>query len=92
MGPMMLQSDGITGASLQDFEAWKDLLERLCGGYRSECIAPKAFHGWVRPLNVCGLTAMDVGCNARRGVHIATFVATAWSIIMLCFKSPAIRR
>jgi AraC family transcriptional activator of tynA and feaB len=66
MGPMMLQSDGITGASLQDFEAWKDLLERLCGGYRSECIAPKAFHGWVHPLNVCGLTAMDVGCNARR--------------------------
>jgi AraC family transcriptional regulator, positive regulator of tynA and feaB len=66
MGPMMLQSDGIAGASLQDFEAWKDLVERLGGGYRSEGIAPKAFHGWVRPLNIYGLTAMDVGCNAQR--------------------------
>jgi AraC family transcriptional activator of tynA and feaB len=66
MGPMMLQRDGIAGGSLQDFDAWRDLLERLCGGYHSEGIAPKAFHGWVRPLNVCGLTAMDVGCNAER--------------------------
>jgi AraC family transcriptional regulator, positive regulator of tynA and feaB len=66
MGPMMLQSDSIAAASLQDFDAWRDLLERLCGGYHSEGIAPKAFHGWVRPLNVCGLTAMDVGCNAER--------------------------
>jgi AraC family transcriptional activator of tynA and feaB len=66
MGPMMLQSDGIAGASLQDFDAWRDLVERLCGGYRSEGVAPKAFHGWVRPLNVYGLGAMDVGCNAHR--------------------------
>jgi AraC family transcriptional regulator, positive regulator of tynA and feaB len=66
MGPMMLQSDGIAGASLQDFEAWRDLVERLCGGYRSGGIAPKAFRGWVRPLNVYGLTARDVGCNAHR--------------------------
>jgi AraC family transcriptional regulator, positive regulator of tynA and feaB len=66
MGPMMLQSDGIAGASLQDFDAWRDLVERLCGGYRSEGIAPKAFHGWVRPLNVYGLTARDIGSNAYR--------------------------
>jgi AraC family transcriptional activator of tynA and feaB len=64
MGPMMLESDGIAGASLRDFEAWIDLVERLCGGYRSEGIAPKAFHGWVRPLNVYGLAARDVGSNA----------------------------
>jgi AraC family transcriptional activator of tynA and feaB len=63
---MMLQSDAISGASLQDFEAWKDLVERLCGGYRSDGIAPKDFHGWVRPLNVYGLTARDAGCNAHQ--------------------------
>ena len=62
----MLQSDAISGASLQDFEAWKDLVERLCGGYRSDGIAPKDFHGWVRPLNVYGLTARDVACNAHQ--------------------------
>jgi AraC family transcriptional activator of tynA and feaB len=66
MGPMMLQSDGIAGASLQDFDAWIDLVKRLCGGYRSEGVAPKAFYGWVRPLSVYGLTVMDVGCNAHR--------------------------
>jgi AraC family transcriptional regulator, positive regulator of tynA and feaB len=66
MGPMMLQSDGIAGASLQDFEAWKDLVERLCGGYRSEAIAPKDFHGWAYPLNVYGLAARDIGSNAHR--------------------------
>ena len=66
MGPMMLQSDGVTGALLQDFEAWRDLVERLCGGYRSEGIAPRAFFGWARPLNIYGLTAMDVGCSAHR--------------------------
>ena len=62
----MLQSDGIADASLQDFEAWKDLVERLCGGYRSEAIAPKAFHGWAYPLNVYGLAARDIGSNAHR--------------------------
>jgi AraC family transcriptional regulator, positive regulator of tynA and feaB len=66
MGQMMLQSEGIAGASLQDFEAWKDLVERLCGGYRSEAIAPKAFHGWAYPLNVYGLAARDIGSNAHR--------------------------
>jgi AraC family transcriptional activator of tynA and feaB len=63
---MMLQSDGIVGASRQDFESWRDLIERLCEGFCVEGIAPKAFHGWVRPLNVYGLAARDVGSNADR--------------------------
>jgi AraC family transcriptional activator of tynA and feaB len=66
MGPIMLQSDGSAGAALQDFEAWRDLVERLCGGYRSEGVAPKAFHGWVSPLNVYGLAARNFGSNAHR--------------------------
>jgi AraC family transcriptional activator of tynA and feaB len=66
MGLMMLQSDGIAGAPMQNFEAWTDLVQRLYGGCRSEGIAPNAFHGWVRPLNVYGLAARDIGCNAHR--------------------------
>jgi AraC family transcriptional activator of tynA and feaB len=63
---MMFQSDCIAGASLQEFDAWRGLDDRPCGGYRSEGVRSKAFYDWVRSLNVCGLTAMDVGCDAPR--------------------------
>jgi hypothetical protein len=41
---MMLQSNDIAGASLQDFEAWKDLL-RLCGGCRAEGLSTYMGYG-----------------------------------------------
>jgi AraC family transcriptional activator of tynA and feaB len=88
MGPMMLQSDSIAGASLRDFEAWKDLVERLCGGYRSDGIAPKAFRGWVRPLNVYGLTARDVGCNAQLPRPTDKLFARICGMIRSGFSDP----
>jgi hypothetical protein len=66
MGPMMFQSDGIAGASLQEFDAWRDVDERSGGGYRSEGSAPKAFYDRVRALNVCGPGAMNLGYNGHR--------------------------
>jgi AraC family transcriptional activator of tynA and feaB len=36
----------------------------LCDRYNPEGVEAKAFTGWVRRLDVCGLTALGIGCNA----------------------------
>ena len=49
-----------------DYEEWRDLLRAMCGRYYSEGIEPNSFSGWVRPVNVRGFTALDIGSNAQR--------------------------
>ena len=63
---MMDQSDDVLDTSQLDYEAWRDLLRAMCGRYNPEGIEPNAFSGWVRPVSVCGFTALDIGCNAHR--------------------------
>ena len=62
----MLQSDDLVGLPQLDFEGWRDLLRTTGGRYYSEGIEPDAFAGWICPMSVCGFTAIDIGCNARR--------------------------
>ncbi|PZV40374.1 hypothetical protein B5V02_00935 [Mesorhizobium kowhaii] len=62
----MLQSDNFVGSPQLNFEAWRDTLRALCGGYNPEGTEPDAFTGWVRPLSVCGFTGLNLGCNAER--------------------------
>ena len=62
----MGQSDDILDTPQLDYDAWRDLLRAMCGRYNPEGIEPNAFSGWVRPVNVCGFTALDIGCNAHR--------------------------
>jgi AraC family transcriptional activator of tynA and feaB len=62
---MMGQSDDNFDTPQLDYEAWRDLLRAMCGRYNPEGIEPNAFTGWVRPVSVCGLTALDIGCNAH---------------------------
>jgi AraC family transcriptional activator of tynA and feaB len=62
----MLQSDGVQGAPLLSFEAWRASLHAICGRYRPQGIERSAFQGWARTLNICGLAAADIGWNARR--------------------------
>ena len=49
-----------------DYEGWRDLLRSMCGRNNPEGIEPKAFAGWVRPVSVCGFTALNIGSNAAR--------------------------
>jgi AraC family transcriptional activator of tynA and feaB len=63
---MMGQSDDVFGEPRLDYEAWRDLLRSMCGRYNPEGIEPDAFTGWLRPVSVCGFTALDIGCNAHR--------------------------
>jgi AraC family transcriptional regulator, positive regulator of tynA and feaB len=63
---MMGQSDDILDTPQLDYEAWRDLLRAMCGRDNPEGIEPNAFTGWVRPVSVCGFTALDIGCNAHR--------------------------
>lgn len=42
------------------------MLRSLCGRYNPEGIDPETFAGWVRPVNVCGFTALNIACNAGR--------------------------
>ena len=53
-------------SSQLDYEGWRDLLRSMCGRYYSEGIEPNSFSGWVRPINVRGFTALDIGSNAQR--------------------------
>ena len=53
-------------SSQLDYEGWRDLLRSMCGRHYSEAIKPISFSGWVRPINVRGFTALDIGSNAQR--------------------------
>ena len=61
----MLHPQNILSSQL-DYEGWRDLLGSMCGRYYSEGIEPISFSGWVRPVNVRGFTALDIGSNAQR--------------------------
>ena len=62
----MLQSDGVPGTPQLDYDAWREMLRSMCGRYNPEGVEPNAFAGWVRPVRVCGITALNIGCNAHR--------------------------
>src|SRR5262245_2792310 len=53
-------------SSQLDYEGWRDLLRSMCGRYYSEGIKPTSFSGWVRPVNVRGFIALNIGSNAQR--------------------------
>ena len=57
----MLRSDKITRAPQLDFEGWRELIRTICGRHNPEGAEPNAFTGWVRPVKVCGFTAVDFG-------------------------------
>jgi AraC-like DNA-binding protein len=63
---MMPERDGISRTLLLNFEAWRALLRTICGRYNPEGIEHNALIGWVRPMNVCGLAAVDIAWNAQR--------------------------
>jgi len=62
----MLQSDGVPGTPQLDYDAWREMLRSMCGRYNPEGVEPNAFTGWVRPVSVSGITALNIGCNAHR--------------------------
>jgi AraC family transcriptional regulator, positive regulator of tynA and feaB len=60
-----LDADSLAKPQL-DYDAWRDLLQKLCGRYNPEGIERGAFTGWIRPIQVCGFKALETGCNAGR--------------------------
>jgi AraC family transcriptional activator of tynA and feaB len=58
-------SDPGLGLTLLDYEAWTDLVHAMGGRFNPEGIEHNAFTGWVRPIDVYGLTAAEVGSNAQ---------------------------
>jgi AraC family transcriptional regulator, positive regulator of tynA and feaB len=63
---MMGQTDDILDTPQLDYETWRVVLRSLSGRYNPEGIEPSVFAGWVRPVSVCGFTALDIGANAQR--------------------------
>jgi AraC family transcriptional activator of tynA and feaB len=63
---MMDSSGDLNSGSALDYEAWRDLMRSMCGRYNPEGVEPGDFTGWMRPVSVCGFTALDMGCNAHR--------------------------
>src|SRR5260370_36853252 len=66
METAMRQSDEFLGMEQMDYEAWRALLRPLCGRYNVEGVEPNTFAGWLRPLSVSGLKAVDICGNAHR--------------------------
>jgi AraC family transcriptional regulator, positive regulator of tynA and feaB len=66
MEALMGPSEKFNGNPALEYEEWKVLLRKVCGRYSPEGVEPKAFEGWVRPAHICGLEAVDLGCNAHR--------------------------
>jgi AraC family transcriptional regulator, positive regulator of tynA and feaB len=66
MEAAMRQSDDFAGMEQMDYEAWRASLRPLCGRYNVEGVEPDTFAGWLRPLSVSGLMAVDICGNAQR--------------------------
>jgi AraC family transcriptional activator of tynA and feaB len=66
MEAAMRQNDNCLGTEHMDYEAWRALLRPLCGRHNLVGVNPNPCAGWLRPLSVNGLTAMDIRCNAHR--------------------------
>jgi len=49
-----------------DYEAWRHMVRAMGGRFNPEGVDPRTFTGWVRPLDVCGLRAAEVGSNVPR--------------------------
>ena len=62
----MHRSGDSIGEPELDYETWRVVLRSLSGRYNPEGIEPSVFAGWVRPVSVCGFTALDIGANAQR--------------------------
>ena len=62
----MRQSNNLLGTEPMDYEQWGALLRPLYGRHMLECVQPNTFAGWLRRLDVSGLTAVDICCNAHR--------------------------
>src|ERR1700726_535913 len=63
---MMHRNGDSIGEPELDYETWRVVLRSLSGRYNPEGIEPSVFAGWVRPVSVCGFTALDIGANAQR--------------------------
>jgi AraC family transcriptional regulator, positive regulator of tynA and feaB len=62
----LLQNDDCPGTEPMDYGAWSALLRSLCGRHNLVDVDQNSFSGWLRALSVCGLTAVDLCCNAHR--------------------------
>ena len=62
----MLQSGDLSGVLPLDYETWTETLRSRCARYSPADIEPKAFAGWLRPINVCAFSALNIGSNAAR--------------------------
>jgi AraC family transcriptional activator of tynA and feaB len=62
----MFQSGGFIEGAQLDYETWRTAHHSICGRYNPEGVDPRAFAGWIRPLNVCGFQLVYIGCNAGR--------------------------
>jgi AraC family transcriptional regulator, positive regulator of tynA and feaB len=63
---VMRESDDLVSPQRVDSETWTDLLRSVAGRHSLHGIEPNTFAGWVRPLSVSGLMALDICCSSGR--------------------------
>jgi hypothetical protein len=49
-----------------DYEAWRDLMRPLAGPSNVDGVKRNTIAGWLRPVSVSGLNAIDICSNAPR--------------------------
>jgi AraC family transcriptional activator of tynA and feaB len=62
----MRENDDFLGTEQVNYETWSALWHPLCGRHSLVDVDPHSFSGRLRTLSVCGLTAVDIYCNAHR--------------------------
>jgi AraC-like DNA-binding protein len=62
----MERTDNTNTEPALDYEEWRIKLRSICGQYSPEGVEPRGFGGWVRPRDIYGCAAVDLGCNADR--------------------------
>jgi AraC family transcriptional regulator, positive regulator of tynA and feaB len=62
----MREDDDFLGTEQMNYETWSAMLRPLCGRHNLVDVDPHSFSGRLRTLSVCGLTAVDISCNAHR--------------------------
>lgn len=77
-----------------DYEAWRVLLQSLCGRYSPVGAEINTFAGSVKPRNILGCAAVDLSCNAHRveRTHRDVRLDGAWSITTPYFSLLADQR
>src|SRR5215510_1744186 len=53
------------GSATGAFDQWMEFLALSCGRHTVRADDHRSFSGWVGTTDICGIAAVDIGCNVQ---------------------------